>query len=262
MSRPPIASLDAGTLLESGEIAVSPQMPHIPQAPTKTAKPWQPVQRPPVALLTVCDDGDSEGEVIRLRKSPFVIGRTEGDLTFPLDALISPRHVIIDYGEKDDRPRWIVTDAVQAGMFVRVRRVNLADGGEFIVGRGRYQFRQTSGGSEATLVEVLEFAGRASDGLDRPPKSSQARPANKLGPPIPLSERDCWIGRAPGCQVSRPGDACCEPWHARFTRCPDGQWTVEHNKTLNGLWTRVPQVVVTDAAQFQIGEQRFKLKVR
>ena len=31
---------------------------------------------------------------------------------------------------------------------------------------------------------------------------------------------------------------------------------------LNGLWLRMPQITVESVAQFQIGEQRFQLKVK
>ena len=35
----------------------------------------------------------------------------------------------------------------------------------------------------------------------------------------------------------------------------------EHNKTQNGLWLRMAQIVAESMIQFQIGEQRFQLKV-
>ena len=45
-----------------------------------------------MALLTVFDDGKTEGEDIRLRGNRFLIGRTEGDLQIPHDNLMSAKH--------------------------------------------------------------------------------------------------------------------------------------------------------------------------
>ena len=47
-----------------------------------------------------------------------------------------------------------------------------------------------------------------------------------------------------------------------FTGNPRGGWHAEHNKTPNGLWLRMSQLTVESMAQFQIGEQRFQLKVK
>jgi hypothetical protein len=58
----------------------------------QVARPFRPTSRPPVPVLTVCDDGKLEGESIRIRDARFVIGRTEGDLRIPIDARISSRH--------------------------------------------------------------------------------------------------------------------------------------------------------------------------
>ena len=42
----------------------------------------------------------------------------------------------------------------------------------------------------------------------------------------------------------------------------EGGWHAEHHKTPNGLWLRMPQITVESTAQFQIGEQRFQLRVK
>src|SRR5262245_4734367 len=63
----------------------------------RPASPYRPMLRPPVPILVVCDDGRPDGEVIRIRDQRFVIGRTEGDLRFPLDGRMSSRHVEITH---------------------------------------------------------------------------------------------------------------------------------------------------------------------
>src|SRR5262249_13197262 len=100
--RPPVQR--TGTLIESDEeeqnqllsgaravgqpvqAAQHPVAPLIPSA-GRAASPYRPMKRPPLALLTVYDDGKTEGEVIRIRGSRFVIGRTDGNLHIPFDGL-------------------------------------------------------------------------------------------------------------------------------------------------------------------------------
>jgi hypothetical protein len=48
----------------------------------------------------------------------------------------------------------------------------------------------------------------------------------------------------------------------RLYRGSRESWHIEHNKTQNGLWLRMSQIPVESMVQFQIGEQRFKLKVK
>jgi hypothetical protein len=38
-------------------------------------------------------------------------------------------------------------------------------------------------------------------------------------------------------------------------------WHAEQNKTLNGFWLRMAQLIVDARVQFQIGEQRFGLNL-
>ena len=45
-----------------------------------------------MALLVVIDDGANEGEVVRIRKDEFKIGRSEGDLVIPHEKLMSSSH--------------------------------------------------------------------------------------------------------------------------------------------------------------------------
>jgi hypothetical protein len=107
----------------------------------QAASPFRPTSRPPVAILTVYDDGKIEGEIIRIRDHRFVIGRTEGDLRIPLDGRMSARHVEITHQVVGGLHRWVVTDLQSThGLFLRVTRTILADKAEILVGSGRYRF--------------------------------------------------------------------------------------------------------------------------
>ena len=63
--------------------------------------------------------------------------------------------------------------------------------------------------------------------------------------------------RQPGRRPVLRAEAC-----PAFFRGQRGHWHAEHNKTQNGLWLRMSQIVAESMIQFQLGEQRFRLKVQ
>ncbi len=85
---------------------------------------------------------------------------------------------------------------------------------------------------------------------------------HEIGNRVLLAKAEYWIGTDPACAICRPNDPFCEPRHVRVYRKASGIWHAENNKTQNGLWVRMPQITVESLAQFQIGEQRFQLRVR
>ena len=141
---------------------------------------FRPTVRPPVAVLTVYDDGKLDGEVIRIRDQRFVIGRTEGDLKIPIDGRISSRHVEITLQTVGGLHRWVVTDLQSThGMFVRVSRTVLADRAEFLVGNGRYRFDSPQALADATVAQV---ADPAVSGETQGWAAAPARSAPRLSP--------------------------------------------------------------------------------
>ena len=275
----------SGTVLESdGEVGEAvaqlkarlatpargaPPMPTPSPSPSRPTAPIRPTARPPVALLTVQDDGKDDGEVIRIRQPRFVIGRTEGDLIVPIDGRISSRSVEIALESVGGLPRWVVTDLQSThGMFVRVAKTVLADRAEFLVGGGRYRLDipPQDGGATADFAPLAaDFAATrgwdAGPSPSRPPALSELL-GNEVGNRLLLTKPEYWIGSDPSCAVCRPDDPFCEGRHARIYRGPRDHWHAEHAKTRNGLWLRMPRIAVESMIQFQVGEQRFRLKVR
>jgi hypothetical protein len=246
--------------------AVAPAAPPAPRPAERVASPYRPTARPPIAVLTVFDDGKTEGEVIRIRDTKFVIGRTEGDLRIPIDGRMSARHVDITCQTVGGAARWVVTDLQSThGVFFRVSRTVLADKAEFLVGNGRYRLDapQADPGATAAFAEAHSNETQAwveGPGPFRPPALVELL-GHEIGNRILLVKPEYWIGSDMSCPIARPDDPYCEPKHARVFRGPKGNWQAEHNKTLNGLWLRLPQIVVESMVQFQAGEQRFLLKV-
>jgi pSer/pThr/pTyr-binding forkhead associated (FHA) protein len=236
----------------------------------RPASPFRPTLRPPFAVLTVFDDGRTDGEVIRIRDSRFVIGRTEGDLRIPLDGRISSRHVEITHQEVGGLHRWVVTDLQSThGLFARATSTLLTDKSEILVGSGRYRFDAPQGNAGATQdYGTNESVRDATQGWNegtapyRPPALTEMI-GKEIGNRVLLIKPEYWIGSDPNCAICRPDDPFCEPRHARLHRGPRGDWHAEHKKTLNGLWVRRTQITVeaNSSARFQIGEQRFMLRV-
>ncbi len=240
-----------------------------PVAPSsRPASPFRPTARPPMAILTVHDDGKTEGETIRIRDGKFLIGRTEGDLLIPHDTRISSKHVEITRQQVGGFYRWVVTDLQSTnGMFVRISRTPLNDRAEFLVGNGRYRFDgpHTDPAATADYIAKGQPSGETQGWGDEP---GPIRPAaltefigSEMGNRVLLSRPEYWIGTDPACAIGRADDPFCEPFHVRLYQGNRGSWHAEHNRTLNGLWLRVPQITVSSVLHFQVGEQQFRLKV-
>lgn len=298
MSQPPRPNFErSGTLIETEEEvrqallsglkgqppipAASPAAPPQPAPPpmpaaalqpqpvaARSASVYRPTARPPIPMLIVFDDGRMDGEVIRIREPRFVIGRTEGDLRFPLDGRMSSRHVEITHQFVGGLHRWVVTDLQSThGMFVRVSKTVLADKAEILVGNGRYRFDAPQTDAGATADFGPEDPGRGGtrgwdDGPSplRPPALTELI-GSEIGNRVLLVKNEYWIGSDPSCPIGRPDDPFCEARHVRLYRKPQGGWSAEHNRTVNGLWLRMSQIAVDAMVHFQIGEQRFQIKL-
>jgi hypothetical protein len=254
-------------------VAVDPPAP-VPPAPpppaVRSASPYRPTVRPPVAVLTVFDDGKTDGELIRIRDHRFIIGRAEGDLCVPLDGRISARHVEITHQMVGGLHRWVITDLQSThGMYVRISRTALADKAEFLVGNGRYRFDSPQSDAGPTVDHVPNEGGFSethgwNEGAStfRPPAVTELI-GSEIGNRMLLIKNEYWIGSDSSCPICRSDDPFCEPRHVRLYRGGSrGGWHAEHPKTQNGLWLRMPQITVDSTAQFQIGEQRFQLRVK
>lgn len=205
-----------------------------------TVAAYRPTKRPPIAMLTVFDDGSDDGEIYRLRSDRWTIGRdAQADLVIPHDPEIAPIHAIIHRSNNNGQWIWkIVDENSTSGLFIRVSQAKLSEGKELLAGRGRYRFEVFGTGYAIRQIT-----------------------ADGSGERLPLTQSEHWIGRNPACDLAQTEDDFLEDRHVRISRSASGSWTASHQKTVNGLWLRVPEVAVTGFCHFQLGEQRFLLKV-
>src|SRR4051794_18598602 len=232
--------------------------------------PYRPVRRPPMALLGILDDGKEEGEWVRLRGDRVLIGRVEGDVVIPHDTMMSGRHAELVRRNDGGRFRWHLTDLGSTnGTFVRVGNAVLRHNQEILLGSRCYRFDAAPQGADRLADTTDQEAGPAPgtrgwqgvSAADLIPSLVELTPKGE-GQRFPLTRPENFVGRNPTtCAVVLTNDPFVSPQHPPVYQDAKGRWHVENARSLNGLWLRVEQAPLDTACQFQLGEQRFLLRV-
>gem|GEM_PF-2560169 len=238
------------------------------EAPPDDTMPHRPIVRLPVAVLTVFDDGRTEGESHRLRSEVFTIGRTEGDLLLPHDGMVSRKHATITRKSDKGRVRWLLEDlSSHNGTFIRVADAILSHGQEMLLGGKRYAFHAAPRSAALAAEAKGAPAGdaktqgwQAISAQDLIPSLLEVRPDGSKGEPIYLADGELIIGRDPACQVVLH-DPMVSPQHAKLHKDDRDNWILENLNSLNGTWVRVEKLSFDRTGQFLIGEQRFVLRI-
>jgi len=237
------------------------------RAPSPTASTdatgFRPLQRPPMALLCVFDDGDEHGELIRIRKADFVIGRTEGDLLVPHDALVSGRHAEISRRAESGLAVWYLKDLGSTnGTFVRVTTALLQPDQVLLLGGKRYQFVGRGPAAEDNNSPGTRIWQQLpeEDLAQLHPALAEVIPGG-TGCRYPLTSKQNWIGRdSTRCSVVLE-DPMVSPKHARIYVDGRGRWCIQNVKSVNGVWAQISEVPLGNGGYFQCGEQRFAFRV-
>lgn len=203
-----------------------------------TTPVFRPTQRPPAAVIQVFDDDQERAELVRVRRTPFDIGRQEGDLTIPHELQMSRRHARIDRRQISGQWNWYLRDLGSTnGTFVRARRVRLRDKDEVLLGADLVRFLQPGGPETAMLLKVAP--GRHEEKV-------LLRPGTH------------WIGTsASQCLPLLQGSKFLDPRNLRIELDSQGQWRLFDCGSTNHVWVRVEEVRLVDGCCFQAGEQRF-----
>ncbi|QEG38106.1 FHA domain-containing protein [Roseimaritima ulvae] len=227
--------------------------------------PFRPVNRQPLAILTVLDDGNREtGETIRIRDSKFTIGREKGDLTLPFDGDLSGHHAELRCQKHKGRFRWFLLDKKSTnGSFVRAVRASLSRQSELILGGRRYRFQLPAAGHDPGETDALQTqAYRAPTRTlleQHVPRLSETGRDEKKGRSFSLAG-EAFMGTDSDCQIIVDDDPCLNPKHARFYQDSTERWMVEDQKSLNGVWIRVKKFALDKQTEFQLGQQRFRFQ--
>jgi pSer/pThr/pTyr-binding forkhead associated (FHA) protein len=278
--RSPAAARRQATVLESVEeiralIRGLPAFEEQASTPASTAAiepdstAFRPSVRPPMALLCVLDDGDSSGEIVRLRASSFVIGRVDGNLTIPDDGGISGRHAEISRRSENGEHRWYLKDLQSTnGTFVRASTVILSHDQEVLIGGGRFRFEVPQAADEpAHAIDSAANATRKWESLSGSTTVATSAPIfidvspGRPGRRFALREREYWVGRDPGQCSIVVDDPMVDRRHARVYRDEKNRWIIANARSRNGVWARIQEVGLGRGGFFQCGEQRFFFRV-
>jgi pSer/pThr/pTyr-binding forkhead associated (FHA) protein len=227
---------------------------------------FRPTFRPPLALLYVLDDGSKDdGECVRIRGDRLLIGREEGDVRIPFDSRMSARHAeLVRETLADGSQRWVLQDLRSTnGTFIRISQSIVRPGGEFLIGRARFRLDPPAAASEAAnrAPPARTVGWQGAGPREAYPALVELDPIGGVGRRVPLSQSEYWIGRDKECAIVRADDDFVSPRHARLMRDHHQNWHIENQRSTNGVWLRIERIEIDRFGQFQLGEQRFLLKV-
>lgn len=254
----------------AAEAAGSPE-PEPAPAPAARTKPvapktlaFRPTGRQPLATLTILDDGDrKEGELVRIRDSRLVIGRDEGDVRIPFDTDISGQHAELRCQAQGGKFQWYLIDLGSTnGTFLRAYRASLSKKMELVLGSRRYQFQLPENPVEdddGDISETRRYQAPSRTLVEKfLPRLAEVGAAD--GNSFSFGKPSLTFGRDASCDMCAPDDPFLSPRHARFYQDERGRWMVEDKKSLNGIWLKIRRLALSQPAEFQIGQQRFRFQ--
>ena len=223
--------------------------------------PFRPINRQPLAKLTILNDGSNEGEEVFVRKSQLVIGRAEGDVTLPFDSDMSKRHAELRCVNQNGKYRWYLYDLSSTnGTFLRGFKGSLYRETELILGSHRYLFQlpPKSKHTDALRTHLYMSPTEKQSGQSF---SQLVETGTGVEDAIRFSilGTEALFGSGLDCDM-KVADPFLSPVHARFYQDKLGRWVVEDQKSLNGVWLRIRKTALDTTAEFQLGEQRFRFE--
>ena len=250
----------------ASEVKISQREPARPAAasPDDGSQPFRPMARPPMLVVCILDQGRDGGEFHRVRGDRALIGRAEGDLLIPHDPGISGQHAELVRLDSGGRLRWWLQDLnSRNGTFARCNEAPLEHEQELIVGMRRFRFEMAGAAPQAPASGINTQDWQAVTPADLAklvPSLVELTPAG-TGTRTPLATTEHWIGNDPGCTVVIADDPFVGRRHAKIVRTPQGRCRIEDGPSRNGTWLRIRRIPIDTTAEFQMGEQRFAVKV-
>ena len=217
-----------------------------------------------MAVLCVRFDEENEGQEIALFESPFVIGRVEGNLVIDHDSEISGRHAELIRVFDNGRYFWQLHDLKSTnGTFVRAAVALLKDQQEVFLGGRRYRFEiESPDDADKKNSPATRKVQQAPLRVEQKPLASLVEVGDTGSEKrFAITSTEHWIGRDPRLCSIVLDDVMVSPRHARLYRDKQNRWLLANAKSLNGIWLRISRIDLGNTAQFQLGEQRFSIRV-
>jgi pSer/pThr/pTyr-binding forkhead associated (FHA) protein len=177
--------------------------------------------------------------------------------------MLSSPHAELIREQNEGHFHWCLRDRdSRFGSYVRIRKALVCHNQQVLIGGHRFRFDDAPGanpgdGANAPRASPWE----TDDPLQTWPTLVELTRKGE-GERFAITRPEIWVGRnANLCSVALRNDPFVSPRHARFYRNPKGRWKVEDVQSLNGTWLRISEVTIDTACEFQLGEQRFMLRI-
>ena len=185
-------------------------------------------------LILIRGDAGSDGLSYLLQGTEHVAGRVDGQIVFPDDTWLSPRHANFVYrGEK-----LVVRDeGSKNGVYVRVRgQVPLEPGDHFLCGEQVFRLDRTPADSAGPEPDMTYFY--SSPKRPSPFRITQVLRGGAEGMVVCARDNQCGIGRE-DCDLNFPEDLFMSGSHARVAASPDGSFVLVDSASKNGTFVRI-----------------------
>jgi len=211
------------------------------------------------SIIEIKQDG-STGKTVSIVKET-IIGRGDCDISYPADALLSPRHASLAI-----RAEKIVLKDLgsQNGTFLKQRQdTELTPGDVFLLGRELFRFttqalEEPPGSTEGT--QVLRGAPR----FQRGPVTAKLERIQLGGDVVEiftLDKPETTLGRTRGDLIFK-NDPYMSGEHARIVAQP-GRFILQDLKSRNGVYRRIRgDMELQKGDEFFAGEQIFRVEIK
>lgn len=227
---------------------------------------FRPRLRAVVPVLTILDDGSQhEGEMVRMRGETLSIGRGSGDLKVSNDNVISQIHAEIRRVPWRGGFQWHLVDlGSRNGTFARCVRAVLHNEAIIILGTRRFRLRNPLSPRSAERPSEHTCVADGSNILHGvwPVLEETTGGKDRLRFELRNDEfLDFAIGRRGGKADIQIDDPLLAYNHASLRRLRDGSWLISAERTRNGVWVSISDVVLTNNCYFRCGETLFRFTI-
>ncbi len=219
---------------------------------------FAPLQAPGKARLTlVRADQDMEGMTLYLHGKEHVVGRSQGELLFPRDPWVSPRHANFFYR---DGKLFVRDEQSVNGVYLRLREgsVQIAPGDHFLCGEQLFRLDATPDAAQPTAQDGTHFyASPHEPGAFR---ITQVLAGGIDGMRVEARNGRVEIGRE-DCDMNFPEDIYLSARHA-VVKAEAGGFHLEDLRSRNGTYLRITgEAPLGDGDYLFIGRQLIRVEV-
>ncbi len=218
---------------------------------------FAPLQAPGKARLTlVRADQDMEGMTLYLHGKEHVVGRSQGELLFPRDPWVSPRHANFFYR---DGKLFVRDEQSINGVYLRLREsVRIAPGDHFLCGEQLFRLDAPPTDARAAGQDGTHFY--ASPHEPAAFRVTQVLVGGSDGMCVAARQGRVSIGREE-CDMNFPEDVYLSARHA-VLRAEGGDFLLQDEGSRNGTYIRIAgETQLGDGDYLFIGRQLIRVEV-